>query len=165
MKKHIVNLTFINILAVVILLTGCKSQLVDNERLPGDNPPPVQIEVNGKIYDTTLGAYCWGPDEDGYHECADTGGPEELLSDAEPIKVTPRDEITIIMDYAPLPNKIYLTQIVDGETESIRLDNSKFKAPTEKGLYYYEYAVWWMDEDDSQLSLGDAFYAFVIVIE
>src|SRR5690625_2675442 len=114
MKKHIVNLTFISILTIASLLIGCQSQSVDNGGLPRDNPPPVQIKVNGKIYDTTLGAYCWGPDEDGYHECTDTGGPEELLSDTERIKVASEVVITIMMDYEPHPNIIYFTQIQNG---------------------------------------------------
>ena len=49
------------------------------------------------------------------------------------------------------------------ETEVVVKDN-QFTAPTQKGINYYSYGAWWMDEKEENLSHGDAFYAFVLEV-
>ena len=49
------------------------------------------------------------------------------------------------------------------ELEVVVKDNH-FTAPTQKGVYYYSYGVWWMDGKEENLSHGDAFYAFVLEV-
>ncbi|MCG1028782.1 hypothetical protein J5S49_10790 [Virgibacillus halodenitrificans] len=130
-----------------------------NNGLSGSKPPLVSIKIDNKEYDTKLGTYCWNGN------CVDTVGPVELLKEKAPVQVHAGGQITLNMKYTPKPNETYLSQINnDGETE-IKLKHNQFKAPDEKGIYFYAYSVWWMDEEDENLSHGDAFYAFVIKVQ
>lgn len=48
---------------------------------------------------------------------------------------------------------------------SMKIKKHKFSAPKEKGIYYYAYSAWWMDENRQSISNGDAYYAFVLKVE
>ena len=61
---------------------------------------------------------------------------------------------------------LVLQKEISGNDESdILLTNDSFSAPITKGVYYYSYGVWWMDEKEENLSHGDAFYVFVIEVK
>lgn len=47
----------------------------------------------------------------------------------------------------------------------IEVNDQKFTAPDEKGIYYYSYGVWWMDEKEENVSNGDASYVFVLEVK
>ncbi|MFS0644041.1 hypothetical protein [Siminovitchia sp. 179-K 8D1 HS] len=134
-----------------------------NRSLSGDRPPNVNIKVNGEKYEVKLGSYCWG--SDGTTECADTVGPVELLEGEEPIQVQAGEQITLIMDYTPNPNEIHLSQIKNGNEIEVEVNDNQFTVPDEKGTYFYYYGVWWKDEEDKNLSYGDAFYAFALKVK
>lgn len=143
---------------VVILLSVCIFSGCNNE-LSGSKPPSVSIKTNNKQHDTQLGTYCWNGG------CVDTVGPVELLKEKEPIQVKTGEQITLNMDYTPKPNEIHLSQLEnDGEVE-IEVNHNQFIAPDEKGIYFYAYSVWWIDEEDENLSHGDAFYAFALEVK
>lgn len=163
----------------VLIMSACNAEQTGNERdndpsdgvgenveLPGDSPPEVSIEVDGERHGTKLGAYCWDIEEEGdtsTTECVDAAGATELLSDGDAIQVKPGEKVKIEMDYTPKPNEIHLTQ--HKPSEEIELDDDTFTAPDEKGLYYYDYQVWWNDEEDEHISYGDASYAFVLEVK
>jgi len=111
-----------------------------------------------------LGSYCWDISK-GKSECVDTAGPVELLKDEKPIQIKAGEQIKLNMDYTPKPNKIHLSQIDNDDEKEIEINDNQFTAPDEKGTYFYSYGVWWMDEEDEDLSNGDAFYAFVIEVQ
>ena len=139
---------------MVLILSGCLNSAV----LEG-KPPKVFMKIGSEKYETTLGTYCWKS------TCVDTAGPIEMLEDKEPIKIKPGETITFVMDFEPKPNEFHVLQMSeDGETE-ITLQDNHFTAPTEQGVYYYSYGVWWLDEKEENLSHGDAFYAFVLEVE
>jgi|SRR5690625_411636 len=166
MKKFAV----VAVLLFVFILSGCNGILTKNtdvnESLSGDdNPPNVNIEIEGEKYETKLGSYCWGPNSNGKAECVDTAGPVMLLEDEEPIQVLAGEKVTLIMDYTPKPNEIHLSQIKNDDGTEIEVNNNQFTAPNEKGTYIYDYGVWWMDEENENLSHGDAFYAFVLEVK
>ncbi|MDQ0270374.1 hypothetical protein [Cytobacillus purgationiresistens] len=154
--KHSVSIVFILLL---LSLTACST-----DKLSGNRPPDVLIEANGKTYETVLGSYCWS---EGFHStCVDTAGPIELLKDREPIKVKPGESITILMDYKPKPKEYELYQVKENNKDTeISLQDHQFTGPSSKGVYFYSYGVWWLDEEDSNMSNGDAFYAFSIEVE
>lgn len=158
MKKYLI----LAILLSAIVLSGCNNT---DRGLTGDIPPEVIIEIDGETYVTILGSYCWGPNSGGTAKCVDTVGPVELLEDKEPIQVQAGGKVTVKMDYKPKPNEIHLTQIKNDKETEIVLNNNQFLAPDEKGTYFYAYSVWWMDEEDENLSHGDAFYAFVLEVK
>lgn len=112
-----------------------------------------------KNYETKLGTYCW---KDG---CVDTAGPAELLKGKVPIKVNPGEKISFRMEYEPKPNEFNLLQVSDSNENEVLMEENCFYAPTRKGVYYYSYGVWWMDDKKENLSHGDAFYAFALEVK
>lgn len=150
MKKWVFMVTVL----LGLTLVGCS-----NGGLTGSKPPKTNITVGNETNETVLGSYCWGSG------CSDTAGPQELLEGKETIKVKPGEKITIVMNYKPKPNEIYVTQIDENEETEVEIKNNGFKAPTEKGVYYYAYSVWWMDSKEKNLAHGDAFYAFVLEVD
>ncbi|WP_078433616.1 hypothetical protein [Metabacillus halosaccharovorans] len=133
--------------------TGCSKGML------GDKPPEVYIDIGNEKYETKLGAYCWKG------TCVDTAGPIELLKGKEPIKVIPGEKISFIMEYEPKPNEFHLIQMNENNENDIIVKENSFSAPTQKGIYYYSYGVWWMDEKEENLSNGDAFYALVLEVK
>ncbi|MFT4416448.1 hypothetical protein ACLM5H_21530 [Fredinandcohnia humi] len=147
----------------IVLLVGCGSSGTSAGDLTGSEPPEATITIGTETYETILGTYCWKNGNKGI--CVDTAGPEDLLEGKDPIPVKPGEEITFVMGYEPKPNQISVMQFSEnGETE-VDVKDNRFTAPTEKGIYYYSYGVWWMDEDQENVSNGDAFYAFAIEVQ
>jgi hypothetical protein len=152
---------------VSLILSACNStntnNAAENDELTGEKPPNVYIEIDNKRFDTKLGTYCWSAKGKGI--CVDTAGPVEQLEGEEPIQVEPGEKITFGMDFDPKPNQFHVLQIGNGEEKEVELNNNQITAPVEKGIYYYSYGVWWMDNKVENLSHGDAFYAFVIEVK
>ncbi|WP_226530248.1 hypothetical protein [Metabacillus niabensis] len=144
---------YLFIVLFVLISMGCSKDM------SGDKPPEVYITIGNERYETKLGAYCWKG------TCIDTAGPIELLKGKEPIKVIPGEKISFIMDYEPKPNEFHLIQMNENNENEIKVKENSFSAPTQKGIYYYSYGVWWMDEKKENLSNGDAFYALVLEVK
>lgn len=159
--------SIVAILFFVFILGGCNGVFIKNTdgngNLSGNKPPIVNIEIDGEKHETKLGSYCW--ESNGKAECVDTAGPVDLLEDDEPIQIESGEQITLAMDYTPKPNEIHLSQIKNNDDMEIEIKNQKFTAPEEKGIYYYSYGVWWIDEKEENVFHGDAFYAFVLEVK
>ena len=145
------RLTLTVLFLFIILLTSCS--------LKGDKPPKTMIQIGEQTYETKLGSYCWTG------ECVDTAGPVELLKGKKTIEVKPGEDITVKMNYNPKPSDVYLSQINNNKEIKVAIENNRFKAPSNKGLYYYAYSVWWMDKKKEHTSNGDAFYAFTLEVK
>ncbi|MCM3392682.1 hypothetical protein [Cytobacillus oceanisediminis] len=143
-----------------LINTGCTNNGVTKENL---SPPKTFIEVDNERFETILGTYCWS--SKGQSECVDKAGPIELLEGSEPIEVSPGESVTFIMEYEPKPNKIYVLQISNNEESEVKVSNNHLSAPTQKGIYYYSYGAWWMDEKKESISNGDANYAFALEVK
>ncbi|MBX9974275.1 hypothetical protein [Cytobacillus firmus] len=143
-----------------LINTGCTNNGVTQEK---PSPPKAFIEVDNEKFETILGTYCWS--SKGQAECVDKAGPIELLEGSEPIEVSPGESVTFIMEYEPKPNKIHVLQISSNEESEVKVSNNHFSAPTQKGIYYYSYGVWWMDEKKENISNGDANYTFAIEVK
>lgn len=156
MKKWLVA----SLLFVGFTLSGCSDS---NNGIAGEKPPEAMVEVGNKSYETTLGSYCWGGN--GQSTCVDTAGPKELLKGKEQIKVKPGEKIIFAMNYEPQPNEFHVLQISESDEVEVSVKDNSFSAPLLKGVYYYSYGVWWMDEQEENVSNGDAFYNFVIEVE
>jgi hypothetical protein len=161
MKK----LTIMFFLLVSLILSACNSIDLNKEDniLSGDKPPNAYIEIDNKRFDTKLGTYCW--QTKGKGTCVDTAGPVEFLEGKMPIEVGSEEKITFGMDFKPKPNKFHVLQIGNGKETGVVVNHNQFSAPAQKGVYYYSYGVWWMDEKEDHLSYGDAFYAFVLEVK
>ena len=160
------NFTFLGFLFIALILSGCSgsNNKSSGDVLSGDKPPNVIVEIDGETYITILGSYCWDKSK-GKSECVDAAGSVDLLKDKEPIQIKAGEKILLKMDYTPKPSNINFTQINNGDQIEIELNDNQFMAPDEKGIYFYDYGVWWMDEKVENTSLGDAFYAFAIEIK
>lgn len=150
----------VSLLLFGFILYGCSFSNQEEER---EKPPPAVIEAGDTSIETTLGSYCW--QGNGQATCIDTGGPQELLEEKEPIQVEAGEKMTFVMDYEPQPNKFHVLQISDNEEVAVTVEENSFTAPSEAGVYYYSFGVWWMDEEQENVSHGDAFYNFVIEVE
>jgi hypothetical protein len=150
MSKRLVVL----LLFILINLIGCS-----NNGMVGEKPPKAFIETQNETHETKLGTYCWKKG------CVDTVGPIELLKGKKPIKVNAGEDIKFVMDYEPKPNETHVIQMNENTETEVTVENNRFTAPTQKGIYYYSYGVWWMDEKEANLSHGDAFYAFVLEVK
>ncbi|MEH7390556.1 hypothetical protein V7149_05385 [Bacillus sp. JJ1503] len=150
-------------LLLLFLLMGMSLLGCSKVNMLEEKPPNAVIKINNDMYETTLGTYCWNGK--GVSTCVDTAGPIELLEGKKPIKVKPGEKITFVMEYDPKPNEYYVVQIHGNEEHTIEVIDDSFTAPTEKGVYYYSFGVWWMDEKVEHLSHGDAFYAFALEID
>jgi len=137
------------------IITGCSN----TTGLSGEKPPNAFIEIENKKFETTLGTYCW------QNGCVDTAGPVELLESQKPIKVQSGETITLVMDYEIKPNEFHVAQISGNKETEVMVKDNRFTAPTQRGVYYYSYSVWWRVEKEANVSNGDAFYAFVIEVE
>ncbi|MGE7673155.1 hypothetical protein ACQKMV_06155 [Lysinibacillus sp. NPDC094403] len=138
-----------------LTIMGCSN----TNGLSGGEPPKVYIDIDNKKFETTLGTYCW------QNTCVDTAGPVERLAGKKPIKVKSGENITLIMDYEPKPSEFHLVQISNNKETEVMVNDNSFTAPTQRGVYYYSYGIWWKDEKEANLSHGDAFYAFVLEVD
>lgn len=144
------------VIFTVINLIGCANGVIEPS---GEEPPKAFIEIGNETYETTIGSYCWE------NTCTDTAGPVELLEGKEPIRVNPGERISFVMDYEPKPNQISVIQINNSKESNVVMKGNRITAPMQKGVYYYSYGVWWMDEKESNLSYGDAFYALTLEVK
>ena len=150
MKK----LLFFGVLLIGVLLAGCNQETVFSSK-----PPNMNIEVDGKQYETKLGTYCWTKG------CVDTVGPQELLEGKDPIQVTVGEKITLQLQGDLKNTELHLALVNGEESKEVSLEAYTFLAPTEPGTYYYSAGVWWNDPKAENVSKGDAFYAFVIEVK
>ncbi|MDN3015598.1 hypothetical protein PH210_05165 [Paenibacillus sp. BSR1-1] len=146
-------------LFILLFLFGLTIMGCSKEGMSGEKPPEVYIKIGNVKYETKLGTYCWKG------TCVDTAGPVDLLKGKEPIKVNPGERISFIMDYEPKPNEFHVSQISESIENEVLVKDNSFSVPIQKGVYYYSYGVWWMDEKEKNLSHGDAFYAFVLEVK
>ena len=157
MKKWMLVL----LIGILFALAGCRDNQSSN--LTGDEPPATMVKIGDETYPTKLGTYCWSTKNEGV--CVDTAGSEALLEGKDPIVVLPGEEITFVMDYEPMPNEVHVAYYTGDKETEVEVENHRFTAPEEKGVYYYSYGVWWMDEKEENVSNGDAFYAFAIEVK
>ncbi|WML58775.1 hypothetical protein [Neobacillus sp. PS2-9] len=146
------------VLFILFTLMGCSSNGME-----GDQPPKSMIQIGKQTYEMKLGSYCWNANGQG--TCVDTLGPVEQLKGKKPIEVRPGEVLTFVMNYHPKPNEFHLTQMNNNHEIDFNVEKNRFTAPVEKGIYYYSYGVWWMDEKDEHLSNGSASYAFALEVK
>ncbi|WP_052461619.1 hypothetical protein [Sporosarcina koreensis] len=161
MKKILMTLTLVS----ALLTAGCQQPFSDSRTLSGSEPPPVQVETDSGLHDADLGTYCWSQ-KNGSGMCVDAAGAIDSLAGQPPIHVVPGETVRLLMDYEPKPTNLTLRQTTPDRRESkVALDGLEFKTPDAPGLYYYDFSAWWMDEDEEDVSNGDAHYSFLIQVQ
>jgi hypothetical protein len=139
---------------IMASITGCSSSGFLEE-----SPPKVYLEINDHLYETKTGTYCWK------NTCVDKAGPLELLKTEKPIEVKANESLALTIKHKRQPNERHMVQIQNKHEVDVPLKKSKLKAPSKAGTYYYSYSVWWMDENQKNVSNGDALYAFVLEVK
>ncbi|SES63478.1 hypothetical protein SAMN05216389_101174 [Oceanobacillus limi] len=151
------------LLGVVLCLIGVATFGCSNDELADEKPPEAVIDVEENSYETFLGSYCWG--SNGQTTCVDVAGPKDVLREEDPIEVSPSDQVMFTIDGEEKPNKIHVVQIGMEEEVEVTVEDNTFTAPTEEGIYYYSYDVWWMDDKVENVSNGSASYHFALLVE
>jgi len=147
------------IIIAILLIYVCYS----NISYVTGKPPKLKIFVGDQMYNTKLGTYCWKGLMS--HKCVDTAGAIALLVGEKPIIVQPNEKIEIRVKSNLKPDEYSLTVLSEGTEKSVNIKKNLFSAPKEKGIYYYAFSAWWMDENRQNISNGDAYYAFVLKVE
>ncbi|MGG0719302.1 hypothetical protein ABE096_17125 [Robertmurraya massiliosenegalensis] len=149
---------WVSIMFMLIIIVGCT-----RSGLSGNMPPNAKVVVNDQEYETVLGTYCWSG---GWNSgiCVDTAGPTELLKEKETITVKGGERVTIKIDFEPQPTEIHVEQFINETGIEVPLEGLQFSVPEEPGVYYYSIGAWWLDEEDENVSLGDAFYAIALEV-
>ncbi|RAI93629.1 hypothetical protein DET54_10985 [Paenibacillus pabuli] len=124
--------------------------------LPQELPTPTIQSESGISIPAVQGSYCWGG------MCADYAGDVELLEGKAPVSVLVGENISINLNTVVPPNEFALVEYVNGEARPISLREGTFQFAQEKGTHYYGALVGWSSPKNSQVSLGDTSFAFVI---
>lgn len=124
--------------------------------LPQELPTPTIQSESGISIPAIQGSYCWGG------MCADYAGDVELLEGKVPVSVLVGENISIHLSTDVPPNEFTLVEYVNGEARPISLREGSFQFAQEKGTHYYGAFVGWSSPKNSQVSLGDTSFAFVI---
>ncbi|WP_179088687.1 hypothetical protein [Paenibacillus amylolyticus] len=168
------TLTTLVFLSTMLILSGCnptpshganktpspsttnakeaKTELKQNQELP---TPVIQTE-SGTPIPAIQGSYCWGG------MCADYAGDMELLEGQVTVSVLVGENISIHLGTNVPPDELTLVEYVNGVARPISLREGSFQLAQEKGTHYYGAFARWTSSQNSQVSLGDTSFAFVI---
>ncbi|OAX50771.1 hypothetical protein gpAD87_21440 [Paenibacillus sp. AD87] len=124
--------------------------------LPQELPTPTIQSESGISIPAVQGSYCWGG------MCADYAGDVELLEGKVPVSVLVGENISINLSTDVPPNEFTLVEYVNGEARPISFREGSFQFAQEKGTHYYGAFIGWSSPKNSQVSLGDSSFAFVI---
>ncbi len=135
---------------------GSKQVQEPEPNLPQELPTPTIQSESGISIPAVQGSYCWGG------MCADYAGDVKLLEGKVPVSVLVGENISINLGTDVPPNEFTLVEYVNGEARPISLREGTFRFAQEKGTHYYGAFVGWSSPKNSQVSLGDTSFAFVI---
>ncbi|NGZ74673.1 hypothetical protein [Saccharibacillus alkalitolerans] len=125
-----------------------------------DYLPELSVSSPDGAIPTVQSSYCWGR-----LGCADYIGGREMMEGRDPAPVSAGAEIEVRYLVDPAPSELYVQQIGDkpGEMRSVPLDEGRFNAPEEPGIFYYYASAWWKTED-GEYSKGSTSSVFAIEV-
>ncbi|MEO2260915.1 hypothetical protein ABGV43_28835 [Paenibacillus amylolyticus] len=135
---------------------GLKQVQEPEPNLPQKLPTPTIQSESGISIPAIQGSYCWGG------MCADYAGDMELLEGQLPVSVLVGENISIHLGTNVPPDEFTLVEYVNGKARPISLREGSFQLSQEKGTHYYGAFARWTSPQNSQVSLGDTSFAFVI---
>jgi hypothetical protein len=148
------------VLFVILLLSACGSTSV--WKATDSETPPLPVVIAGKIPLTVYqSSYCWSGGGKG--KCADYPSPDEMLKDKPKEPITANEILTYKFE-AREPSELTVTRYNNGTITQESLLGRSFRAPSDKGIYYYSLsAVWWKDKE-KRITDGSSNYTFVIEV-
>lgn len=133
---------------------GSKQVQEPEPNLPQKLPTPIIKSKSGISIPSVQGSYCWSG------TCVDYASLN--FEDKSPISVLAGEEVSIDMGIDIPPDEISISEYVDNRSQPITSTGGTFQLPKEPGTYYYGAFVRWSSPQDSQISLGDTSFAFVV---
>lgn len=135
---------------------GSKQVQEPEPNLPQKLPTPIIQTESGISIPAVQSSYCWSG------TCADYVGGMDLLEGHTPVPVLVGEKISIDMGIEIPPDELEMFEYVDNRSQPITSTGGTFQLPMEPGTYYYRAFVRWSSPQDSQISLGDTSFAFVV---
>jgi hypothetical protein len=135
---------------------GSKQVQEPEPNLPQKLPTPIIQTESGISIPAVQSSYCWSG------TCADYVGGMDLLEGHTPVPVLVGEKKSIDMGIDIPPDEISISEYVDNRNQPITSMDGTFQLPKEPGTYYYGAFVRWSSPQDSQISLGDTSFAFVV---
>jgi len=140
---------------IMFMMIGCAEPSAAPPRT--DKPPlPIVSAASGSIA-PVQSSYCWKTG------CADYAGGKTLAESAIATAVNPGETISIRFDYKPSPTHIELVEFIGNDVDPVTMDNGQFRAPHDRGTYYYGLSANWLTAD-GQYSNGDTSAVFAIEV-
>ncbi|WP_405171765.1 hypothetical protein MHI12_05270 [Paenibacillus sp. FSL H8-0280] len=133
---------------------GSKQIQQPEPHLPQKLPTPTIQSESGISIPAIQGSYCWGG------TCADYASLN--FEGNSPVQVLVGEDLSIDMGIDILPDEISISEYVDNRNQSITSTDGTFQLPKEPGTHYYGAFVRWSSPQDSQISLGDTSFTFVV---
>ncbi|MBP0725989.1 hypothetical protein J5Y03_12480 [Bacillus sp. RG28] len=160
----------INLFLLVFILSACSIKkdepslpLVDvkdsNINLNGDEPPLPKVLAGNSNIEVVRDSYGW----EGVS--VDRASAPDSVKDKTPTIVAKGVNIKIEFDFNLMPTVINIYRVNENRKVEEKSYNNNIKAPTEKGIYYYDIFVGWNASDDVNASIGSSEYSFVIEIK
>ncbi|WP_339806988.1 hypothetical protein MKY66_05355 [Paenibacillus sp. FSL R5-0766] len=162
-------MTTLVFLSTMLILSGCNStpsnvtkeiemgleQVQESEsNLPQKLPTPTIQSESGISIPAIQGSYCWGG------ACADYASLN--FEDNTPVQVLVGETLSIDMGIDIPPDEINISEYVNKRNQSITSTEGTFQLPKEPGTHYYSAFLRWSSPQDSQISLGDTSFTFVV---
>lgn len=133
---------------------GSKQVQEPEPNLPLKLPTPTIQGESGISIPAIQGSYCWGG------TCVDYASL--IFEDNSTVHVFAGEDLSIDMGTDVPPDEISISEYVDNRNPSISSTNGTFQLPKEPGTHYYGAFIRWSSPQDSQISLGDTFFTFVV---
>lgn len=133
---------------------GSKQTQESEPNLPQKLPTPTIQSESGISIPAIQGSYCWGG------MCADYASLN--FEDKSPVQVLVGEELSIDMGIDIPPDEISISEYVDNRNQPITSTDGTFQLPKKPGTHYYGAFVRWSSPQDSQISLGDTSFTFVV---
>ena len=131
---------FIPIIVLIIFTTACGKLDVNTPGHKGkDEMPTLRVIVDGEIFDTATGAYCWSFKNSS--ECADASGdPFDYVDYSPPIVVQPGKAIELRFSEEP---DSFTIDLQVNKQQFTTIKENPFGSPLEEGMYGYDVSTKW----------------------
>ncbi|OMF63594.1 hypothetical protein BK141_17845 [Paenibacillus sp. FSL R5-0765] len=133
---------------------GLEQVQESESNLPQKLPTPTIQSESGISIPAIQGSYCWGG------ACADYASLN--FEDNTPVQVLVGETLSIDMGIDIPPDEINISEYVNKRNQSITSTEGTFQLPKEPGTHYYSAFLRWSSPQDSQISLGDTSFTFVV---
>ena len=157
-RYYLAFLTCVFVLCSAIYIKN----IVEQKIVLAENAPKAQVIVENKSYPMYMGSYCWRGVEN-QSKCVNSLGAVKLARSKKVISVNSGERLKLNIVSHLKPNETSLYLVNGNKEKNVILKKNVFRAPLEKGTYYYTFGAWW-EADYNIMSSGNAFYLFALTV-